>query len=58
MSDWSTPDWSAEDLRKYLQDCALEDQLADACPICGERGACEYDREGQPLIHVVRSTDS
>lgn len=58
MNDWSTPDWSTEDLRNYLQDRSLEDQLADACPECGERSACAYDDEGRPLIHVVKSVDS
>lgn len=29
----------------------------NVCPSCGSYGACSYDSQGRPLIHVVRYTD-
>lgn len=31
----------------------LAARLADPCPECGQIGACAYDGEGRPLIHVT-----
>jgi hypothetical protein len=28
------------------------------CPECGERGACGYDAEGRPMVHVVVEGES
>ena len=36
----------------------LEGHLGKPCPECGERGACAYDAEGRPLIHVAQDEDS
>ena len=30
----------------------LETRIATPCPECGELGACAYDAEGRPMIHV------
>ncbi|MDY7542620.1 MULTISPECIES: hypothetical protein [unclassified Cryobacterium] len=27
------------------------------CPECGEHGACAYDFEGRPMIHITKSED-
>lgn len=29
-----------------------------SCPECGERGACGYDTEGRPMIHVLTKEES
>lgn len=29
----------------------------EPCPVCGSTGACGYDVEGRPLIHVDAETD-
>ena len=29
----------------------------EPCPECGEAGACTYDVEGRPLIHVISDDD-
>jgi hypothetical protein len=36
------------------------DEVTDqfgSCPECGERGACAYDDEGRPLIHLGTGDD-
>lgn len=35
----------------------LESRIGTPCPECGQRGACAYDAEGRPMIHVVTSED-
>ena len=35
----------------------LETRLANPCPECGQVGACAYDSEGRPLIHVTSEED-
>lgn len=36
----------------------LNARLADPCPECGQYGACAYDIEGRPLIHVADTSDT
>ena len=35
----------------------LATRLAGPCPECGQVGACDYDAEGRPLIHVTDEDD-
>ena len=35
----------------------LNAKLAEPCPECGQLGACSYDLEGRPLIHVVEGDE-
>lgn len=35
----------------------LGDKLGGPCPACGQYGACAYDQEGRPLIHVLEDED-
>jgi len=35
----------------------LDARLATPCPECGQVGACAYDIEGRPLIHVTQEED-
>ena len=35
----------------------LRTQLANPCPECGASGACGYDTEGRPMIHVTEDSD-
>jgi hypothetical protein len=36
-----------------LAEYELNARLAGPCPECGQHGACAYDDEGRPLIHVT-----
>jgi hypothetical protein len=31
----------------------LQDRMGGPCSECGEMGACSYDFEGRPMVHVV-----
>jgi hypothetical protein len=35
----------------------VETRLARPCAECGQMGACGYDAEGRPMIHVENDTD-
>lgn len=39
-----------------MDDPLFTDQ-GSACPECGEFGACAYDSEDRPMIHVIESDD-
>jgi hypothetical protein len=41
-------EWCATHERNEC-DCHL---TLGACPVCGERGACAFDPQGFPLIHL------
>lgn len=31
--------------------------ILSPCPMCGDTGACGYDQQGRPWIHVIGTTD-
>lgn len=31
----------------------MENGVTNPCPECGALGACSYDAEGRPMVHVV-----
>jgi hypothetical protein len=50
--DWGDPGYEDLDDRDFLPD-----RMGQPCPVCHERGACGYDLEGRPLIHVNEGAD-
>ena len=42
---------------KEIAEYELDAKLAEPCPECGQYGACSYDLEGRPLIHVVEQDE-
>lgn len=46
--------WDISDLAEY----ELDTRLATPCPECGQHGACAYDIDGRPLIHVTTEDET
>jgi hypothetical protein len=58
--DGPDQDYDPADDPNYPDPAELElnARLADPCPECGQVGACAYDAEGRPMIHVGEDSDA
>ena len=50
--DTLPPRWDDQPSTIDLEDMASMSHLANPCPECGQWGACAYDAEGRPMIHM------
>lgn len=56
MSEWDDVDWHESDWTP-AEAVAIRNALDAECPECGQYGACAYDTEGRPLIHVTEDSE-
>lgn len=35
----------------------IEQMQGSPCPVCGQPGACGYDADGRPMIHLMEDGD-
>ena len=46
-----------EPIDPYAGEPGPADLIVDPCPVCGVRGICHWDVDGNPMIHIVEADD-
>lgn len=47
----------ADDVRPWIEEHELRHKVPHLCPECGNTGACGFDAEGRPYVHIIQDRD-